>query len=148
MPGTTCLARCSISDHGNTTCEAHRDPHPLWIRNRLTGRRRDLSLDDDPTSTSKGTSGFGAYALSGESVDVVVGVWIFAAGFTRKATPSACARRFRNPRRSQCTPGNVDFADVPSIGAAPEPARRTGKPCSPDSWAPGAASGYAGADAH
>src|SRR5690606_2099472 len=72
MPGTTCLARCSISSHGNTTCEAHRDPHPLWIRNRLTGRRRDLSLDDDPTSTSKGTSGFGAYALSGESVDVVV----------------------------------------------------------------------------
>src|SRR5690606_37568626 len=93
-------------------------------------------------------SGFGAYALSGESVDVVVGVWIFAAGFTRKATPSACARRFRNPRRSQCTPGNVDFADIPSIGAAPEPASRAGKPCSPDSRAPGAASGYAGADAH
>src|SRR3546814_16545675 len=68
------------------------------------------SLDDDPTSTSKGTSGFGAYALSGESVDVVVGVWFFAAGLSRKATPSACARRFRNPRRSQCTPGNVDLA--------------------------------------
>src|SRR3546814_6439385 len=48
------------------------------------------SLDDDPTSTSKGTSGFGAYALSGESVDVVVGVWFFAAGLSRKATPSAC----------------------------------------------------------
>ena len=29
MPGTTCLARCSISDDGNTTCEAHRRPHPL-----------------------------------------------------------------------------------------------------------------------
>ena len=29
MPGTTCLARCSISDGGNTTCEAHRHPHPL-----------------------------------------------------------------------------------------------------------------------
>src|SRR3546814_11922936 len=87
--------------------------HPFPTRRSsdlLTGRRRCLSLDDDPTSTSKGTSGFGAYALSGESVDVVVGVWIFAAGFTRKATPSACARRFRNPRRSQCTPGNVDLA--------------------------------------
>src|SRR3546814_1897561 len=66
--------------------------HPFPTRRSsdlLTGRRRCLSLDDDPTSTSKGTSGFGAYALSGESVDVVVGVWIFAAGFTRKATPSA-----------------------------------------------------------
>src|SRR5690606_23485588 len=132
----------------NTTCEAHRDPHPLWFRNRLTGRRRSLSLDDDPTSTSKGTIGFGAYALSGESVDVVVGVWIFAAGFTRKATPSACARRFRNPRRSQCTPGNVDFADMPSIGALGEPARWRGKPSSRDSRAAGAGSGYAGADAH
>src|SRR5690606_36521319 len=58
-----------------------------------------------------------AYALSGGSVDVVVGVWFFAAGFTRKAAPSACARRFRNPRRSQCTPGNVDHADLASIGA-------------------------------
>jgi hypothetical protein len=31
------------------------------------------SRDNDPTSTSTGTSGFGAYALSGESVVVVVG---------------------------------------------------------------------------
>src|SRR5690606_8428952 len=31
------------------------------------------SRNDDPTSTSTGTSGFGAYALSGESVVVVVG---------------------------------------------------------------------------
>src|SRR3546814_14123302 len=108
MTGTTCSARCSFSDHVNTTCEAHRDPHPLWIRNRLTGRRRVLSLDDDPTSTRKGTSGFGAYALSGESVDVVVGGWLFAAGFTRKATPPACARRFRNTGRSQSPPANVD----------------------------------------
>src|SRR3546814_1897481 len=29
------------------------------------------SRDDDPTSTSTGTGGFGAYALSGESVVVV-----------------------------------------------------------------------------
>src|SRR6478752_6507500 len=83
----------------------------LDCRFRLTGRRRNLSLDDDPTSTSKGTSGFGAYALSGESVDVVVGVWVFAAGLTRKAAPSACARRFRDPRRSQCTPGSVETSD-------------------------------------
>src|SRR5690606_24079216 len=31
------------------------------------------SRNNDPTSTSTGTSGFGAYALSGESVVVVVG---------------------------------------------------------------------------
>jgi len=79
---------------------------PALFRSRLAGRHRFLSRDDDPTSTSTGTSGFGAYALSGESVDVVVGVWVFAAGLTRKATPSACAVRFRYPRRSQCTPGN------------------------------------------
>jgi hypothetical protein len=71
----------------------------------LAGRRQGRFRDNDPTSTSTGTSGFGAYALSGESVDVVVGVWVFAAGLTRKATPSACAKRFRDPRRSQCTPG-------------------------------------------
>src|SRR3546814_724811 len=105
------------------------------------------SLDDDPTSTSKGTSGFGAYALSGESVDVVVGVWIFAAGFTRKATPSACAKRFRNPRRSQCTPGNVDVADYPSIGVAPQPARRPARPCSGGSRRAGPGCGYACANA-
>src|SRR6476469_10195033 len=29
IPGTTCLARCSISDDGNTTCEARRHPYPL-----------------------------------------------------------------------------------------------------------------------
>ena len=31
MPGTTCLARCLISDGGNTTCEAHRHPYPLSL---------------------------------------------------------------------------------------------------------------------
>lgn len=74
---------------------------------RLAGRRRKPFRDDDPTSTSTDTSGFGAYALSGESVDVVVGVCGFAAGLTRKAAPSACARQFRNPRRSQDTPGSA-----------------------------------------
>ena len=59
-PSTTCLARCLFSDGGNTTCEAHRRPHPLCSRSRLTGRRRPRSCDDDPTSTSTGTSGFGA----------------------------------------------------------------------------------------
>ena len=29
MPGTTCLARCLVSDAGNTPCEARRHPHPL-----------------------------------------------------------------------------------------------------------------------
>ena len=89
---------------------------PALVKPWLAGRRQGRFRDNDPTSTSTGTSGFGAYALSGESVDVVVGVWVFAAGLTRKATPSACASRFRNPRRSQCTPGNVDVADVSSIG--------------------------------
>lgn len=117
MPGTTCLARCLISDDGNTTCEARRHPHPLWFRSQLTGRRRHLSRDNDPTSTSTGTSGFGAYALSGESVDVVVGVWVFAAGLSRKATPSACAVRSRNPPSKPVHPREtVDVADTPSIG--------------------------------
>src|SRR5690606_42098045 len=83
---------------------------------------------DDPTSTSTGTGGFGAYALSGESVVVVVGNYEFAAGLTRKAAPSACARRFRDPRRSQCTPGLSITLSWMSIGAkaahasAPAPA--------------------------
>src|SRR5690606_17169768 len=34
ISGTTCLARCSFSDGGNTTCEAHRHPHRLWFRQR------------------------------------------------------------------------------------------------------------------
>src|SRR5690606_10474799 len=89
------------------------------------------SRDDDPTSTSTGTGGFGAYALSGESVVVVVGNYEFAAGLTRKAAPSACARRFRDPRRSQCTPGSVDHADggsiwAPGAGARAAPGRRSG----------------------
>src|SRR5690606_33125668 len=51
---------------------------------------------------------------------------MFAAGFTRKAAPSACTRRFRDPRRSQYTPVSgtagvcrvaENALDVPSIGA-------------------------------
>jgi len=43
------------------------------FRRALSDRRFGLSPDNDGTSTSKGTSGFPAYALSGESVVVVVG---------------------------------------------------------------------------
>jgi hypothetical protein len=55
------------------------------------------------------TSGFGAYALSGESVVVVVGNYEFAAGLTRKAAPSACTKSSHYPRRSQDTPGENDM---------------------------------------
>ena len=106
ISGTTCLAHRWVSSRGSTACEAHPGTSLFWVNRALTGNHSRRSCDDDPTSTSTGTSGFGAYALSGESVDVVVGVWVFAAGLTRKATPSACAVRFRYPRRSQCTPGN------------------------------------------
>jgi len=59
------------------------------------------------------TSGFGAYALSGESVVVVVGNYEFAAGLTRKAAPSACTKPSHCPRRSQNTPGeNGDSREV------------------------------------
>ena len=106
---------------------------PALVKPWLAGRRQGRFRDDDPTSTSTGTSGFGAYALSGESVDVVVGVWVFAAGLTRKAAPSACASRFRYPRRSQCTPGNVDVADLASIGAPVEGTSQRVPPASGDS---------------
>ena len=46
---------------------------PAKFRHRLAGRRRCRFRDNDLTSTSTGTSGFRAYALSGESVVVVVG---------------------------------------------------------------------------
>src|SRR5688500_6370142 len=46
---------------------------PVLVGPRLTGSHRGRFRDDDPTSTSTDTSGFGAYALSGESVVVVVG---------------------------------------------------------------------------
>src|SRR5688572_10996670 len=116
---------------------------PALVKPWLTGRRQGRFRDDDPTSTSTGTSGFGAYALSGESVDVVVGVWVFAAGLTRKATPSACAKRFRYPRRIQCIPGNVDVADMVSIGTMGPGTSRCGSMSSLDSARAFAGRGYA-----
>ncbi len=46
---------------------------PVLVNRGLTGNCPQRFRDNDPTSTSTGTSGFGAYALSGESVVVVVG---------------------------------------------------------------------------
>ncbi len=46
---------------------------PVLVKPWLTGSHHGRFRDNDPTSTSTGTSGFGAYALSGESVVVVVG---------------------------------------------------------------------------
>jgi hypothetical protein len=91
---------------------------PALFNDRLTGRRRKLFRDSDPTSTSTDTSGFGAYALSGESVVVVVGNYDFAAGLARKATPSACTSGRCYSRRSQCTPGNVKPLTVESMGTS------------------------------
>ena len=51
---------------------ASRD-QPVLVNRGLTGNCLRRFRDNDPTSTSTGTSGFGAYALSGESVVVVVG---------------------------------------------------------------------------
>src|SRR5688500_2629963 len=115
---------------------------PALVKPWLAGRRQGRFRDNDPTSTSTGTSGFGAYALSGESVDVVVGVWVFAAGLTRKATPSACAKRFRYPRRIQCIPGNVDVADMVSIGTMARGTSRGGLVSSRDSGRSFTCSGY------
>ncbi len=88
-------------------CEARRATSLLDLTLGPAGGRRGRSRDSDPTSTSTGTSGFGAYALSGESVVVVVGNYKFAAGLTRKAAPSACTKLSHYPRRSQDTPGVV-----------------------------------------
>jgi hypothetical protein len=82
-----------VGSRSGTARRAERIPEPACEFNR--GRQATVaagSRDSDPTSTSTGTSGFGAYALSGESVVVVVGNYEFAAGFTRKAAPSACTR--------------------------------------------------------
>src|SRR5690606_19812460 len=54
-------ARSASRDQPVSSTGADRRPSRLDSRN------------NDPTSTSTGTSGFGAYALSGESVVVVVG---------------------------------------------------------------------------
>src|SRR3546814_4801192 len=72
IPGTTCLAHRWISFPDSTVCEAHRGPACEFNRGRQAAAAAG-SRDDDPTSTSTGTGGFGAYALSGESVVVVVG---------------------------------------------------------------------------
>ena len=73
-PGATCLVQRSISSRSSTLDKAHRGTSRFCFSGRPTGGNHQRSRDDDPTSTSTGTSGFGAYALSGESVDVVVGV--------------------------------------------------------------------------
>ena len=73
-PGATCLVRRSISSRSSTPDKAHRGTSGFCFSHQSTSGNRRRSRDDDPTSTSTCTSGFGAYALSGESVDVVVGV--------------------------------------------------------------------------
>ena len=72
------------------------------------------------------TSGFGAYALSGESVVVVVGNYEFAAGFTRKAAPSACTKSSHYPRLSQNTPGENDLTHAVYGGNARDANRAEG----------------------
>src|SRR4051812_43757938 len=42
---------------------------------------------------------------------------MFAAGLTRKAAPSACTRRFRNPRRSRSPPEDENAVTVYGSGA-------------------------------
>ncbi len=72
-PGPTCLAHRSVSSSGSTACETHRSTSLLDLTPARQAADRRRSRDSDPTSTSTSTSGFGAYALSGESVVVVVG---------------------------------------------------------------------------
>ncbi len=117
-PSSTCLAHRWISSAGSTMCEARRATSLLDLTLGPAGGRRGRSRDNDPTSTSTGTSGFGAYALSGESVVVVVGNYKFAAGLTRKAAPSACTKLSHYPRRSQDTPGVVHPSTLHQMRAA------------------------------
>ena len=97
MPGTTCLARCWFSCHGNTACEAHQDTYPL----RLSRGWRVAAVADpvisDPTSTSTGTSGFRAYALSGESVVVVVGNYEFCSWISEESYPLGMRQTISQP---------------------------------------------------
>ena len=72
-PGTTCLAHRSISSSGSTACKTHRLTSLKNFATHPTDGGIRLSHDNDGTSTSMSTSGFPAYALSGESVVVVVG---------------------------------------------------------------------------
>ncbi len=72
-PSTTCLAHCSISSPGSTACETHRLTSLKSFALHPSDGEIRLSHDNDGTSTSMSTSGFPAYALSGECVVVVVG---------------------------------------------------------------------------
>ena len=72
-PSTTCLAHRSISSSGSTMCETHRLTSLKGFAVLPSDGGIRLSHDNDGTSTSMSTSGFPAYALSGESVVVVVG---------------------------------------------------------------------------
>ena len=60
ISGTTCLAHRWVSSRGSTACEAHPGTSLFWVDRALTGNHSRRSCDDDPTSTSTGTSGFGA----------------------------------------------------------------------------------------
>ncbi len=60
ISGTTCLAHRWVSSRGSTACEAHPGTSLFWVNRALTGNHSRRSCDDDPTSTSTGTSGFGA----------------------------------------------------------------------------------------
>ena len=72
-------------------------PIPAKFEPRLAGRRRGLSCDDDPTSTSTGTSGFRAYALSGESVVVVVGNYEFCSWISEESYPLGMRQTISQP---------------------------------------------------
>jgi hypothetical protein len=113
ISGTTCLARCSISHDGNTTCEAHRHTHPLCFSHRLTGRHRRRSCDMTlhPRAQAQVGSGLGLkrperrrrrWRLS------------FAAGLTRKAAPSACAVSTSRPPSKPGHPRFVGNVNLPT----------------------------------
>src|SRR5574337_1946555 len=57
-PGATCLVRRSISSRSSTPDEAHRGTSQFCFGGWSTGGNHQRSRDDDPTSTSTGTSGF------------------------------------------------------------------------------------------
>ena len=95
-PGTTCLARCLVSDGGNTTCEAP-TPIPLCSRCRLTGRRRPRSCDDDLHPRAQ-AQGVGARPKRPERRRRRSRL-SFCSWINEESYPSACARRFRTPSK-------------------------------------------------
>jgi hypothetical protein len=103
VPGSTCLARCLISSCGNTTCKAHRKTSLLELADdRQAAIRSDLVIVTlHPRAQAQVGSG-----LSLKRLERSCRRWQlkFAAGLTRKAAPSACTRRFRDPRRSRSPP--------------------------------------------